>query len=345
LSVYAQDGLPLGDRVTANVGVRLDRYGLVISAAHLSPRVNLAYQAGAGTVVSASYNHFFVPPPVEGVLSTSGGLTSRIREVGVALPALEATVEDQFELGASAPVGPVQLGVTGYYRATDNPVHTTVWPDSRIYSYASFDHARAYGLEMKADLTGVARRGMTGFLNYALGRVDFYNPVTGGFVVEAEHLTSSSRFLAPMDQTHTVTGGVTYRHYAHRDPLGEAFAQPLVGRAAPAAAQLVLQAVRQFVREQRDAIGPRQRREHRLVEQDAAMASDPCHHARGVPRQRWFVPHIQERCLEAARVGEQAERGREGRKTKVVLEGRRYRGRRLLIRSDARAWRGLRRLV
>jgi hypothetical protein len=36
--------------------------------------------------------------------------------------------------------------------------------------------------------------------------------VTGGFVTEAAHIDDSSRFLAPMDQTHTATGGVTYRH-------------------------------------------------------------------------------------------------------------------------------------
>ena len=102
--------------------------------------------------------------------------------------------------------------MTGYYRATDNPVHTTVWPDSRIYSYASFDRARAYGLEAKADVPRLARYGVTGYLNYALGRVDFYNPVTGGFVTEAAHLTDTNRFLAPMDQTHTLTAGATYRH-------------------------------------------------------------------------------------------------------------------------------------
>ena len=52
---------------------------------------------------------------------------------------------------------------------------------------------------------------MTGYLNYALGRVYFYNPVTGGFVTEAEHL-EPGRFLAPMDQTHTLTAGLSYRH-------------------------------------------------------------------------------------------------------------------------------------
>jgi len=212
VSVYAQDIVQLGQRMTLDAGLRVDRYSLVIEDTHLSPRLNLAVRAGGGAVLHASYNHFFVPPAVEGVLSSSAGLTSAIREIGIALPALQPTIEDQFEAGGSAPVGPVQLAVTGYFRATDNPVHTTVWPDSRIYSYASFDRARAYGLEAKAELTGLSQHGVTGYLNYALGRVDFYNPVTGGFITEAEHLTESERFPAPMDQTHTLTAGATWRH-------------------------------------------------------------------------------------------------------------------------------------
>jgi hypothetical protein len=91
-------------------------------------------------------------------------------------------------------------------------VHTTVWPDARIYSYASFDRAQAYGLEAKAEIPRLTRYGLSGYFNYALGRIYFYNPVTGGFVTEAEHVTSTERFLAPMDQTHTLTAGLTYRH-------------------------------------------------------------------------------------------------------------------------------------
>jgi outer membrane receptor protein involved in Fe transport len=212
VSGYVQDDIRLSDRVTTNLGVRLDRYDLLISATHASPRVNVALQVGGGAVLHASYNHFFVPPPIEGVLSSAAGLTQRIREIGVALPPVQPTTENQFELGAVSPAGPLQIGVTGYYRASNNPVHTTVWPDARIYSYASFDRARAYGLEAKAEIPRLARYGLTGYFNYALGRVYFYNPVTGGFVTEAEHLQAANRFLAPMDQTHTLTGGLTYRH-------------------------------------------------------------------------------------------------------------------------------------
>jgi hypothetical protein len=214
VSAFAQDSIQLGKRVTADVGARLDRHALVVTDTHLSPRVNVAVRAGGGAVLHASYNHFFVPPAVEGILSSSAGLTSSISEIGRALAPLEATTEDQFEAGAAVPWRFLQLGVTGYYRASDNPVHTTVWPDSRIYSYASFDRARAYGLEAKAEAPGLSRYGMTGYLNYALGRVYFYNPVTGGFITEAAHLTETNRFLAPMDQTHTLTAGATWRHAA-----------------------------------------------------------------------------------------------------------------------------------
>jgi hypothetical protein len=212
VSGYVQDKIDLGGRLTADLGVRLDHYALLVTRTHASPRVNLAYQLGRGAILHASYNHFFVAPPAEGILSSGAGLTERIREIGVPLPPVQPTTEDQFELGTAAPAGPFRLALTGYYRDTDNPVHTTVWPDARIYSYASFQRGRAYGLEAKAEAPGLARYGVTGYLNYALGRVYFFNPVTGGFVTEPEHLTEANRFLAPMDQTHTLTAGLTYRH-------------------------------------------------------------------------------------------------------------------------------------
>jgi outer membrane receptor protein involved in Fe transport len=176
VSAYVQDDIRLTNRVTADVGMRVDHYSLLLSATHASPRVNVAVQVGRGAVVHASYNNYFVPPPVEGVLSSAAGLTASIEEIGVPLPPVQPTIEHQFEVGAVAPTGPLQIGVTGYFRTSDNPVHTTVWPDSRIYSYASFTHARAFGLETRVDLPRLARYGLTGYFNYALGRVYFTTP-------------------------------------------------------------------------------------------------------------------------------------------------------------------------
>ena len=104
------------------------------------------------------------------------------------------------------------IAVTSYYRGSDDPPHTTLFPDSRFYTYASFDEGEAYGMEIKADVPRIADLGLSGFLNYAIGRVWFYNPIVAGFTTEAAHLTESNRFLAPMDQTHTLTSGLRYHN-------------------------------------------------------------------------------------------------------------------------------------
>ncbi|MBI3940161.1 MAG: TonB-dependent receptor [Acidobacteria bacterium] len=215
ISLYVQDAVRLGDRLTLDTGLRFDQYSLATSAFHFSPRVNLAYRfPRQGTVLHASYNNFFVPPAVENVLFASSGLTRLVREIGRSLGPVRPVVGNQFELGVTQPLrSKMTLGLTGYYRVSRDPVHTNLLPDSRIYAYANFEREKAYGLEVRVDLPRIERLGLSGYLNYALGRVYFFNPVTGGFIVEAHHVSEPGRFLAPMDQTHTLTGGFTYQHH------------------------------------------------------------------------------------------------------------------------------------
>ena len=189
-SAFLQDKIQLTPNFTVDLGVRFDRYSLAISESHVSPRVNAAYRLPAGTVLFGSYNHFYVPPPIENVLASSAGLTSLVSEIGRPLPPVRAIKENQFELGVTQPIaGVMNLGVTSYYRVSDDPPHTTLFPDSRFYTYASFDKGKAYGMEIKADVPQIADLGLSGFLNYALGRVWFYNPIIAGFTTEAAHLT------------------------------------------------------------------------------------------------------------------------------------------------------------
>ena len=210
-SFFLQDKMQLTSGFTLDLGLRFDRYSLAISESHFSPRLNAAYRLPSGTVLFGSYNHFYVPPPIENVLVSSAGLTSLVSEIGRPLPPVRSIKENQFELGVTQPIaGTMNLGVTSYYRLSNDPPHTTLLPDSRFYTYASFDKGKAYGMEIKADVPRIAGLGLSGYLNYALGRVWFYNPITAGFTTEAAHLTETSRFLAPMDQTHTLTSGLTY---------------------------------------------------------------------------------------------------------------------------------------
>jgi len=213
VSAYIQDNVQLTRALTADIGLRFDNYNLAVSNFHFSPRINLAYRLPRGTLVHGSYNHFFVPPPIENVLINSAGLTQLISEIGQPLPPLQPIVENQFELGLTQPIrGRLRAGATAYYRSSDKPVHTVLFPDVRVYGYANFDRGKAYGLELKMEMPARPDVGVSGYLNYAVGRVWFYNPVRAGFTTEAAHLNESNRFLAPMDQTHTFTSGVSYRH-------------------------------------------------------------------------------------------------------------------------------------
>ena len=217
ISVYLQDKIQITPAFTADVGLRFDRYSLAVSDYHFSPRLNLAYQFPSGTVLHGSYNHFFVPPPIENVLFNSAGLTASVSEIGVPLPPLRPFKENQFELGVTQPVGRLmKLGLTGYYRISNDPAHTVLLPDSRFYAYANFDKGKAYGMEAKVELPVIPGIGLSSYLNYALSRVYFWNPITAGFTTEAAHLMEVSRFNAPMDQTHTFTSGFTYRHRPSR---------------------------------------------------------------------------------------------------------------------------------
>jgi outer membrane receptor protein involved in Fe transport len=213
ISLYLQDKIQLTPHLTADIGLRYDRYSLAISKFHFSPRLNIAYRFDSGTVLYGSYNHFFVPPPVENVLAGSAGLTQLISEIGRPLSPVRPIIENQFELGVTQPIARLlRVSLTGYYRISNDPPHTVLFPDSRFYAYANFDKGKAYGMEIKTEVPTIAAVGLSGYFNYALGRVWFYNPITAGFITEAEHITEAGKFLAPMDQTHTLTSGLTYRH-------------------------------------------------------------------------------------------------------------------------------------
>ena len=121
ISAYVQDTIRLASGITADIGARVDRYDLIVSETSVSPRVNLAFRIGEGAVAHASYNHFFEPPPIEGVLSTSAGLTVHIAEIGRALPALKPATGSQFEVGATGRVGPVRVGLAGYAARRSTP--------------------------------------------------------------------------------------------------------------------------------------------------------------------------------------------------------------------------------
>src|SRR5262249_33102945 len=102
-----------------------------------------------------------------------------------------------------------------------------------------FTQARAYGLEARVDLPPLAPYGLTGYFNYALSRGYFYNPVTGGFVTEPEHLDSSGSTSGlarlPETQPHRRRQR-TEAHFRERVQLDGIFHSRFEERGAPSSA-------------------------------------------------------------------------------------------------------------
>jgi outer membrane receptor protein involved in Fe transport len=127
-SFFLQDKMQLTSSFTLDLGVRFDRYSLAISESHVSPRLNAAYRFPSRTVLFGSYNHFYLPPPIENVLASSAGLTAFVSEVGRPLPPGRSIKENQFELGVT---------------------HHAV-PGFQVLCIRQLRQGKAYGMEIKS---------------------------------------------------------------------------------------------------------------------------------------------------------------------------------------------------
>jgi outer membrane receptor for ferrienterochelin and colicins len=68
-SLYLQDEWKALTNLTINYGLRADHYEAYSSGGQLSPRVNLVWEAVAGTTVHTGYSRYFTPPPFELIAS------------------------------------------------------------------------------------------------------------------------------------------------------------------------------------------------------------------------------------------------------------------------------------
>ena len=134
VSAFAQDDIQLGGRLTGDFGVRIQesaRAGHRRGAPEPARERGISGRTGCGdprvvprSLLRAAADRRRVVEQRRPDQPNQG----HRRRASRAAP--QAT-ENQFELGGSMSSGLLQLNVTGYYRATDNPVHTTVWPDAR----------------------------------------------------------------------------------------------------------------------------------------------------------------------------------------------------------------------
>lgn len=214
VSLYLQDRFSPFRHFTVDAGVRWDQINLVDSYFQVSPRLGLAYHVPpTGSVVHFSYNRFFVPPPLEYVILASflGNATAPPdHQVGNVRP----YTQNYYELGWTQQLhAKLFLEVNAYTHRGKNAFETAELSNTRLFLPMNFHRARASGAELALVLRPLERIGLSGRFQYAVSRVHFFGPISGG--VPGEDLAPGERILPAFDQTHTGTARIFYRHPWH----------------------------------------------------------------------------------------------------------------------------------
>ncbi len=212
VALFIQDHLRLGN-FAANIGLRFDRYSLLVDENAISPRVALSYYVSPLDLqLYASYDRIFQPPPMENLLLSSGATGLGLDEVEDALP-VPPSRANFFEVGMRKPLGnAVRLDVNHYWRTFRNYIDDDVFLNTGVSFPITFDTARIEGTEVRLEMPRWKR--VSSFVSYSnmMGRAS--SPVTGGLFIEggeAEELREGvEHFPISQDQRNTVAAQVRF---------------------------------------------------------------------------------------------------------------------------------------
>ena len=211
-SVFLQDEWKLVEGLTLNYGLRYDALDAFRREQQLSPRVNLVWTPGEGTTFHAGYARYFSPPPFELVASETiskfVGTTAAAPNGQNDLPRSER--DNYFDLGVSQKLGPLTLGVDGYYKKAKNLIDEGQFGAPIILTPFNYATGYAKGVEFSANL---ARGPLTAYANLALSQAKGRDIVSSQFNFDAGELAyiAGHHIYLDHDQTVTASGGLAYK--------------------------------------------------------------------------------------------------------------------------------------
>ncbi|MBZ5656690.1 MAG: TonB-dependent receptor [Acidobacteriia bacterium] len=211
-SIYGQDHFSPFKNLWVDLGLRYDYFNLVDTHVQISPRLGLAYHfPKSKSVLHASYNRYFSPPPIEySVLASFIG--NNAIDPSQRVGNVKAYTQNYFEGGWSQELhSRVSLEVNAYLHTGHNAFENHEISISRIFVPINFRTARAEGLEVVLNVKQFEKLGISGRLQYAASKTYFYGPITGGFAGD-EPLDAGERISPAFDQTHTGTAQLFYHN-------------------------------------------------------------------------------------------------------------------------------------
>ncbi|MGH9509381.1 MAG: TonB-dependent receptor [Terriglobales bacterium] len=215
--VFAQDRITVGGWFTADLGVRVDHYDMVVKDNHVSPRVGLAFHIKqTATVFRASYNRLFQTPPVENLLISSSPAGSVFSPLGGGVRAVPPEIQNVYEVGVQQQLGNYfRLDVAHYIKNIENLADKDQFLNTGIIFPIAIARGDVRGTEVRLDMASF--RGLSGFLSYANSKAIATTPLAGGLFlgeVSSDLLIPGVQFLADHDQRNSGQFGVLYSHHS-----------------------------------------------------------------------------------------------------------------------------------
>lgn len=211
-AAFAQDSMHWKNW-NLSLGLRYDRYQLVVSQSAWSPRLAIShYFPGSGVLVHADYDRVFQTPAMENLLLASSPAVQQISPLVLRLP-VEPARADYYEVGATRGFDRhIRLDLNIFRRTFRNFADDDTLLNTGVSFPIADARARIQGIEGKLALPHWGR--FSGFLSYANQVAVGQGPITGGLFIGAEAVagvSSNSHFWLSQDQRNTARASLRYQ--------------------------------------------------------------------------------------------------------------------------------------
>jgi outer membrane receptor protein involved in Fe transport len=212
-SAYLQDEWkPLAD-LTVNYGLRLDKFTAYTADKQVSPRLNVVWQALAGTTVHAGYSRYMSPPPFELVGGKDVALFAPTSSPALspgpyALP--QAEHANYYDAGVQQKVTRhLTIGLDTYYKQSTNLVDEGQFGAPIILTPFNYRYGKQYGAELTTNYTTGS---FNAYLNLAVQSAKGKDIDSAQFNFSQTDLDYIANNWIHLDheQQHTASGGVSY---------------------------------------------------------------------------------------------------------------------------------------
>lgn len=215
LGLFVQDAWTPVPDLHVTVGVRYDRYRLIVEERAISPRIGVAYHLhDSGSVLRGSYNRIFMPPFSENLLLSSSPEARALSPNEDQNADVRSERQHAFEFGVAQAIGThVKLDVAYYRKNIRNLADVEQFLDTTVTFPISVARGLAQGIEARVDVP--LFRDVNGYASLSRAKILLTAPLTGGLFLE-ELPASGEQFYADHDQRWQSQFGINYTHPSRR---------------------------------------------------------------------------------------------------------------------------------